>query len=74
VLVVLDREQGGQKAARAEGLELLSLIPFKTVGLPLLKNVMAQKEWEIISAYLEDPGAFQNQEAQEEIAKTSIAL
>ncbi len=37
VIVVLDREQGGMEAAAKADLELLSLIPFKTVGLPLLK-------------------------------------
>jgi len=72
IAVVLDREQGGQEAAQATGMKLVSLIPFKTVGLPLLKNVMAQKEWEIITSYLDNPSSFQDLKVQEAIAKESI--
>jgi orotate phosphoribosyltransferase len=69
VLVVLDREQGGQEAAQKENLRLLSVIPFKTVGLPLLKGVMHPTEWDVINRYLEEPAAFQNLSEQELIAK-----
>lgn len=67
VAVVLDREQGGQDAAREAGIRLLSLIPFKSIGLPLLKGVMHKTEWEIVSRYLHDPSQFQDREAQKEI-------
>jgi orotate phosphoribosyltransferase len=69
VAVVLDREQGGQEAARKEGVELLSLIPFKQVGLPLLEDVMHRTEWDVLTRYLQDPDYFQNKEIQDEIAR-----
>jgi uridine monophosphate synthetase len=69
VLVVLDREQGGKEAAQQAGMELLSVIPFKTAGLPLLKGVMHPIEREIIHRYLENPSEFQNKSEQDRIAK-----
>jgi orotate phosphoribosyltransferase len=68
VLVVLDREQGGREAAEKEHVKLLSLIPFKTIGLPLLEGVMAKTEWETISHYLQEPGYFQDKAVQERLA------
>ncbi|MFH1115961.1 MAG: hypothetical protein V1792_18775 [Pseudomonadota bacterium] len=73
VLVVLDREQGGQEAAQRAGVDLLSLIPFKTVGLPLLEGVMDKTEWETLTRYLGDPEYFQNRDVQAEIARLSKA-
>ncbi|MGO9117015.1 MAG: orotate phosphoribosyltransferase [Desulfomonilaceae bacterium] len=73
VLVVLDREQGGRQAALEKGIDLVSLIPFKTGGLPLLKGVMHPKEWQTIAQYLEDPKAFQDDRVQKEIEKFSRA-
>jgi len=69
VIVVLDREQGGRQAAQAAGIELLSLISFKTTGLPLLEGVMDRTEWEVITRYLEDPDYFQDREVQSAIAR-----
>jgi len=71
VLVVLDREQGGQDAAKRAGVDLLSLIPFKSVGLPLLEGVMNRTEWETLTRYLDDPESFQNREVQAETARLS---
>jgi orotate phosphoribosyltransferase len=68
VIVVLDREQGGQEAATKAGLELLSLIRFKSVGLPLLQDVMDKEEWETIATYLQTPNRFQNKEVQSHLA------
>ncbi|MBI5247933.1 MAG: hypothetical protein HY912_00430 [Desulfomonile tiedjei] len=68
VLVVLDREQGGKEAAQKENMKLLSLIPFKTVGLPLLEGVMHPTEWDVIHRYLDDPAEFQNKTEQDRIA------
>ncbi len=73
VLVVLDREQGGREAAQRAGVNLLSLIPFKTVGLPLLEGVINKTEWETLTRYLEDPEYFQDREVQAEIARQSKA-
>jgi orotate phosphoribosyltransferase len=69
VAVVLDREQGGQEAASRAGAHLLSLIPFKSVGLPLLKTVMNKTEWEVLSRYLDDPREFQDKNVQRQIAR-----
>jgi uridine monophosphate synthetase len=73
VLVVLDREQGGQDAAKRAGVDLLSLIPFKTVGLPLLEGVMDRTEWETLTRYLDDPDFFQDRQVQAETARLSRA-
>jgi orotate phosphoribosyltransferase len=67
VLVVLDREQGGREAAGKEGVDLLSLVPFKTLGLPLLKDVMHPAEWDVLSRYLANPDHFQDVDVQREI-------
>ncbi|MDQ7782744.1 MAG: hypothetical protein RDU20_07685 [Desulfomonilaceae bacterium] len=71
VLVVLDREQGGHEAAERAGVDLLSLIPFKTVGLPLLKEVMNIDEWETLTRYLDDPGFFQDRDVQADVSRLS---
>jgi len=72
VLVVLDREQGGAEAARKRGVELLSLIPFKTAGLALLEGVMNRVEWETLTHYLDAPDYFQEPDIQKKIAKLAI--
>jgi orotate phosphoribosyltransferase len=72
VLVVLDREQGGAAAAEREGINLLSLIRFKSVGLPLLKDVMDPKEWQILTDYLEDPSRFQDSKLQAELKGMAV--
>jgi len=69
VAVVLDREQGGMEAAATAGVELLSLIQFRTTGLPLLEGAMHRVEWETISRYLHEPDYFQQKDVQERIAK-----
>jgi len=73
VAVVLDREQGGMEAAREKDVTLLSLIRFKTTGLPLLEQVMNRHEWETILHYLEDPQYYQDREAQERLARLAPA-
>ncbi|MBI4964210.1 MAG: hypothetical protein HY913_13105 [Desulfomonile tiedjei] len=73
VLVVLDREQGGMEAAASAGIDLLSLIQFKTTGLPLLEGIMHRVEWETIKQYLHDPDHFQQKDVQEQIAKLAAS-
>lgn len=72
VLVGLDREQGGMEAAEEAGVRLLSLIPFKSIGMPLLKNVMDPGEWETISHYLHEPEYFQNPEARRKLERSAL--
>jgi orotate phosphoribosyltransferase len=74
VAVVLDREQGGKKAAESHGMTLLSLVPFKTVGLPLLKDVMDATEWDVLTRYLDDPEEFQDAGVQSQLHKISKSL
>jgi len=67
VAVVLDREQGGREAAEKEHLRLLSLVPFKSYGLPLLKTAMHPSEWDVLNRYLRDPDSFQDARVQQEL-------
>lgn len=69
VLVGLDREQGGAEAAAAAGVRLLSLIPFRSIGMPLLKDVMDSAEWETISHYLHEPDYFQQEEIRKKLER-----
>ena len=64
ILVLLDREQGAQKTAEANGLELFSLIPFKTKGVNWLKNRFSTLEYEVISDYLLNSDKYQNETIQ----------
>jgi uridine monophosphate synthetase len=72
VAVVLDRQQGAEEAARLHGVTLASLIPFKDLGLPLLKDVMNPDEWDVLTRYLDDPDQFQTPEAQAEVKALAI--
>ena len=71
VAVVLDREQGGAQSAKQHGMTLLSLIPFRRLGLPLLKEVMHEVEYKALERYLDDPEYFQSKEAQEELRESA---
>ena len=68
VVVILDREQGASEAAKATGFNIISLIPFKSMGLDLLKGTMHDSEWRVIKDYLNDPEAFQDRSVQERLA------
>jgi orotate phosphoribosyltransferase len=71
-LVLIDREQGAAQAAESAGFSIVSLIPFKSMGLDLLKGILAPAEWEVIRDYLADPGSFQDRLAQEQVALMSF--
>jgi len=68
VVVILDREQGASETAKATGFNIISLIPFKSLGLDLLKGTMHDSEWRVIRDYLNDPEAFQDRSVQERLA------
>jgi len=72
ILVVLDREQGGAEAAQQAQVRLHSLIPFKSVGLPLLEGVMNNNEWETVRRYLDDSTPFQDKQVQERLARMAM--
>lgn len=71
VIVLLDREQGAQEVAREYGVVLHSLIPFRSKGVPWLKDVLAEYEYEVIGDYLRDPGPYQDLRVQEELRTRS---
>ncbi|MEM2141819.1 MAG: hypothetical protein QXS20_07450 [Candidatus Thorarchaeota archaeon] len=52
VAVLLDRQQGAQDAARREGIRLHSVIKFLDEGLPLIRDLMSDAEYESIMTYL----------------------
>jgi len=64
VLVLLDREQGARERAKAAGVRLHSLIPFRTSGIEWLKDGLAPVEYTVLSEYLDDPEAFQDEDAR----------
>jgi orotate phosphoribosyltransferase len=59
VVVLFDREQGAREAAQAEGINLYSVIPFLSEGLPTLKSQMAAREYEVICDYLANSSRYQ---------------
>lgn len=67
VIVLLDREQGGQKAAKENGIKLHSLIPFTTRGVNWLRDLVSDDEYKIISDYLAHPNKYQDRNLQKEL-------
>jgi len=62
VIVLIDREQGAKERATELGVNLHSLIPFKSKGIEWLKDNITSEEYEVINDYLKDPTIFQNDE------------
>ena len=69
VFVLLDREQGAAEAAKAHGIGLHALIPFRSWGLAWLEDVFDPLEGEVIRSYIDDPGPFQKASVQAELAE-----
>jgi orotate phosphoribosyltransferase len=59
VTVVLDREQGGEEEARKHGMNLHSLIKFKTFGLEWLRDAMIPQEHQLITNFQTNPKIYQ---------------
>lgn len=59
VAVIVDRQQGARELATQEGMELHSLIEFADEGLPLIKHLMPEEEYNLIVGYLKDPKSHQ---------------
>jgi uridine monophosphate synthetase len=72
VIVVLDREQGANAIARDCGIELHSLIPFRSEGMMWLKNVLADQEYEVIVDYLHDSKKYQDPRVQAELSEIAM--
>ncbi|MDD1676025.1 MAG: hypothetical protein LUQ17_04980 [Methanomicrobiales archaeon] len=72
VVVLLDREQGAQKTARDHGIELHSLIPFRSKGLRWLSEFISAQEFAVISDYLADTAKYQNPVLQDTLFRIAI--
>ena len=59
IAVIVDRQQGAQALAAQEGMELHSLIEFADEGLPLIRHLMTEEEYNLIVEYLKDPKSHQ---------------
>lgn len=72
VLVIFDREQGAKDAAQKAGINLYSLIPFRSLGLDWLSDVMDKREIDVVREYLKDSSKFQDKELQKELQQESL--
>jgi orotate phosphoribosyltransferase len=59
IAVVIDRQQGARTRAESEGMSLHALIDFVDTGLPLIRDMMNEGEFDLIRSYLEAPNEFQ---------------
>ncbi len=69
IIVLIDREQGGQEEAIKHGVELHSLIPFKSRAVDWLKDKITSTEYTVIQEYLNDPMSFQNEDQQNRVSQ-----
>jgi orotate phosphoribosyltransferase len=69
VAVVIDREQGGAEELKEAGLDVHSLIPFKTKGIYWLKDKLKKDEFELIKDYLKDDSKYQDEALREKLFK-----
>ena len=67
IVVLLDREQGAEKAAEDYGVKLHSLIPFMSKGLEWMKGEITNKEYEVIVDYLRDNKKYQDTNLQKNL-------
>jgi len=72
IIVVLDREQGAEEIAKKNRINLHSLIPFASKGLPWLKDVFADREYEVIVDYLRNSGKYQDPSMQKELLEIAL--
>jgi orotate phosphoribosyltransferase len=70
--VLLDREQGAEKAAKELGFNLHSVIRFKTDGFDWLKGFMSQTEIDVIQDYLGNDAKYQDTKLREELMRIAI--
>jgi uridine monophosphate synthetase len=72
VVVLLDREQGAEEAARARGVRLHALIPFRSSGLTWLSEVLSKEEYRILADYLHAPQKYQDPSVQSRLRKQAL--
>lgn len=69
VAVLIDREQGGEEAAKKMGIRLHALIPFKKKGIEWLREYLSPFEYEIIKDYLQNPEKYQEERERKGLLK-----
>jgi orotate phosphoribosyltransferase len=74
VLVAVDREQGGVEAARAHGFTLHAALGLRREVMPYLCDRLAPIEYEVVSAYLEDPTPFQDPREQHRLTEFAAEI
>lgn len=67
VIVLLDREQGAVEKAKNFGMNLLSIIPFRTKGVLWLRDLMNPKEYEVITDYLNNEQKYQDENVRKSL-------
>lgn len=72
VIVLIDREQGGENALKEHGINLYSIMNFSQC-LEWLKEKMEPEEHKIIKAYHLDFKPFQDKDKQKELTELAIA-
>jgi orotate phosphoribosyltransferase len=70
VMVLVDREQSSAAPETASQLsmKILSIVKLKTEGLELLRDILSEREHEIVREYIVDPNAFQNPGIRKQLA------
>lgn len=71
VAVLFDREQGADKRARDLGMDLHSVIQFKTKGIDWLKDKMSEEECRVIVDYLSNDKKYQDKEIQKQLIESA---
>ena len=61
IAVIIDRQQGARKKATELGLSLHSLIDLADEGLMMIKDMMSEQEYFLITDYLQDPTKYLDQ-------------
>lgn len=69
VAVLFDREQGAAERARSLGMNLHSIIPFKSKGIDWLRNKMTEEERRVIEDYLNNDTKYQDRRIQKDLMK-----
>lgn len=72
VIVLFDREQGAQERAEELGINLYSIIPFKSKGLSWLRDKISDMEYKIMKEYLENSKKYQDKKVRSELRDAAI--
>jgi len=71
VAVLFDREQGAEQRARDLGMNLHSVIPFKSKGIDWLRGKMSEEECRVIADYLSNDKKYQDKEVQKQLIQST---